>query len=150
MPRSTTVMLGGKTYVVEELRARANADWRKRLAGPFGDIAGKLSAMGMIELSDGQALGDLVRSLSGTLIGSIETIKDLVFSYSPVLRQDEKRLGEEAYDSEFLDAFIEILKLAYPFGSWLGKLMELAALGQQARATSPSSPSASGAAGTTS
>jgi hypothetical protein len=66
--------------------------------------------------------------VSGLLLNSIDNVKVLLASYAPDLPLDD------AYDSEIMDAFAEVLSLAFPFGSldlelayvrrqrWLAKL----------------------------
>jgi hypothetical protein len=66
-----------------------------------------------------QSLANVVRSVSGLLLTSIDTVKDLLASYAPSLPL------EDAYDSEIMDAFTEVLGLAYPFGSLLKKVRGL-------------------------
>lgn len=150
MPHSATVMLGGRQYQVAELRSRPNAAWRARLQVPFESLVAKLQAAEATDLSDAQGLADLVRSVSGTLLGSVDILTGLLFCYSPELAADRERIEAEAYDSELLEAFVAVLGLAYPFGDVAAKIGGLAALGRKRPPTSPSSPSASGAAGTTS
>ena len=126
MPKSITVTLDGQPYTITEKRSRANAAWRAKLEVPFQDLAGLLESAPGADLTDGQSLATLVRSVSGMLLGSIEIVTGLLADYAPELPL------EDAYDSEILEAFTEVLGLAYPFGSILGKLR---AIGSQASQT---------------
>lgn len=116
MPRSAVVMLAGQAYTVVALPIGKAKAWRERLAGPFGDLVGVLEGAGEIELTNGRDIAGLVRTLSGTLIGSMDQLLDLLFAYAPALAADRERIEAEAYDDEALRAFAEVLKLAYPFG----------------------------------
>jgi len=118
--KSAMVVLGGQGYEVKALPMKQSRDWRKRLEVPFGTLAGALEGAGSIELTNGLDIGRLVRTLSGTLIGSIDLLMELLFAYSPELAADRERIEEEAYDEEALIALTEVLKLAYPFGVVLG------------------------------
>ena len=140
MPKSVKVFLDGKEYTITEKRSRDNAAWRVKLEVPFQDLAGLLESAPGADLTDGQSLANLVRSVSGMLLGSIETVTGLLAEYDPSLPLDD------AYDSEILDAFSAVLGLAYPFGSLLPRLRQLGSL---AKPTVQSSPSPSGADGTT-
>ena len=142
MPKSVTVTLDGKEYTITEKQSRENAAWRKLLEEPFKELAALLESAPGIDIKDGQSLAALVRSTSGMLLGSIDTVRELVVAYAPDLPLD--------YDSEIIDVFSAILGLAYPFGSILGKLGHLIALGSQAKQTAPSLPSQPGADGMTS
>ena len=82
-------------------------------------------------------MADLVRSTSGMLLRSIDTVRELVVAYAPDLPLD--------YDSEIIDVFGAILGLAYPFGSLLPRLKALGSLASQ---TKPSLPSQTGDGGT--
>lgn len=117
--RTATVTLAGKQYTLQALPMRQNAEWRRRLAGPFGELTNILENAGSIQLTDGQGLAGVVRTLSGTLLGSVDILLGLLFDYSPALRGDRERIETEAYDDEALRALVEVLKLAYPFGELL-------------------------------
>ena len=119
MPKSVTVTLDGETYTITELRSRANAEWRKKLEEPFSELVDLLQNAPETELTDMQALANVVRSVSGLLLHSIDTVKALLAEYAPHLPLDD------AYDSEILDAFTEVLSLAYPFGELLTKVRQI-------------------------
>jgi hypothetical protein len=117
--RTATVMLAGRAYEVRALPIRQSKAWREKLAVPFGALTAILENAGTIELTSGGDIAALVRTLSGTLIGSIDLLLDLLFAYSPELKADRERIENEAFDDEALRAFTEVLKLAYPFGELL-------------------------------
>ena len=119
MPKQITITLDGKEYTITEKRSRENAEWRKELGGPFAQLVDLLEMGPDVELTDMASLANLVRSVSGLLLTSIDTVKELLASYAPQLPLDE------AYDSEIMDAFTEVLSLAYPFGSLLKKIRGL-------------------------
>ena len=141
MPKTVKVFLDGTEYTITEKQSRDNAAWRKLLEEPFQELAALLESAPGINIKDGQGLAALVRSTSGMLLGSIDTVRELVVAYAPDLPLD--------YDSEIIDVFGAILGLAYPFGSILGKLGNLIALGSQAKQTAQSLPSQPGESGTT-
>jgi hypothetical protein len=137
MPKSVTVTLDGKPYTITEKPSRENAAWRKRLDGPFQELAGLLESAPGTDLTDGQSLAALVRSVSGMLLGSIETVRELTVAY----------VGEDIpldYDSDALDVFSAVLGLAYPFGSLLPRLRALGSLGKPTAQSSPSRPGGDG------
>lgn len=114
--KTSTVTLGGQSYTIKALPIRQSKAWRTKLEGPFAELSTALEGAGRIELSSGVDIGRLVRTLSGTLIGSIDLLMDLLFEYSPELAADRERIEAEAYDEEALEALAEVLRLAYPFG----------------------------------
>lgn len=115
--RTVSVTLGGKAYTVQALPIRESAAWRKRLQGPFAELATMLEGAGTIALTNGRDLAGVMRALSDTLLGSIDLLLALLFDYSPALREDRERIEAECYDDEAVLAFAEVLKLAYPFGA---------------------------------
>ena len=142
MPKETTVELGGQSYTLRALPIGRARVWRAQLEGPFSELSRVLESAGEIELTSGGDIAQLVRTFSGTLIGSMDLLLDLLFAYSPELAEDRERIEEEAYDEEALAAFTEVLKLAYPFGELLAMVN-----GRTASKTSPNSHSPSTASG---
>lgn len=53
---------------------------------------------------------------------------DLVVSYSPSLMADRDYILTEVYDSQIVDALVEVLQLAYPFGSLVSQLEKMGRL----------------------
>ena len=119
MPKTVTVILDEKEYTITEKRSRENAKWRRELGGPFAQLVDLLEAGPDVELTDMQSLANVVRSVSGLLLTSIDTVKALLASYAPDLPLDE------AYDSEIMEAFTEVLGLAFPFGSVVNRIRGL-------------------------
>ena len=120
--RTITVSLGGQTYEIQPLPIRKSRAWREKLQGPFTQLVDVLASASKIELTDGAQLGRLISIVQSTLLGSVDLVLDLLFDYSPALQADRERIEEYATDDEALDAFLEVLKLAYPFGGFLEKM----------------------------
>jgi hypothetical protein len=131
---TVTVKLGGREYAVEALPIAQARAWRQSFEAPFEAIAGALASLDDVQITDGPQVAALIRNILGTLIGSMDQILDMLIAYAPNLAADRERIESEAYDAEALDAFIEIVKLAYPFG----KLLTIFRPGQPARTISKS------------
>jgi hypothetical protein len=126
--KTAKLTLGGVEYEIQERRARDNAAWRKKLLGPFGDIAKTLDGLSSQQLTmDG--IGAVINTFQDTIVGSVDLITGLVIDYSPVLQAEKKAILAEAYDSEIVEAFGEVLKLAYPFGPLVAGLVRLTKTG---------------------
>jgi len=123
--KTIKVTLDDQEYDISELRARENAGWRDLLQEQVAEITTVIQAAPDTNVSDGQALAGLIARISELVLGSVDTILELCREYAPRLPWDE------AYDSEIVAAFWQILGLAYPFGlGQAGKLVEqLSALG---------------------
>jgi len=137
--------MAGREYELKPLPIRRAREVRQRFANPVGKVIGALKSAPKTDLSDVNAMGELLDAVKLALVDSIDTCLELVFDFSEEMRADRERIETEAYDEEALAALVEVLKLLYPFGGLLKRLTGLAAL-----ATSMSSVSASGDDGPTS
>ncbi len=120
MPKSVEVELSGKKYTIRELPSRKNMEWRKKLSEEFGDLARLIEQAPGLEINSGEGmaqLGQMVSVFVGKVSGSIEILRGLLFDYSSELGVQRENLEANGYDSEFIAAFVEVLKLAYPFGA---------------------------------
>ena len=78
-----------------------------------------------------EARGFLISMLAraNELVGGVlDQALDLVVSYSPTLERDRDYILSDAYDSQIVDALVEVLKLAYPFGSLITQLGKMGKL----------------------
>lgn len=142
MSKEITVVLGGRNYTVAALPIAQAKVWREALAIPFGTLASVLTSANTVELNQLDDIAILVTKFSGVLLGSVDLMLGLLFSYSEALRKDREWIEKNAYDEEALVAFGEVLKLAFPFGV----LLE-AVTGRMGNKTLPNLPLRSGASG---
>lgn len=117
--QGVTVTLGGEAYEIKPLAMGPSRAWRDSLGEPFARLIDAMQGATALELDDLQGIGQLVDVLKTVLMGSIDLCEDALFAYSPALEADRERILAEAYDDEAMAAFIEVLKLAYPFGGIL-------------------------------
>lgn len=162
------VSLADRTYTVKKLPMKGNKRWRKKLEGPFADLAGILGNMDDLELMSDvtqvdaktgekvktgttvnfTSISGVVGSFSRVLLGSIDLLMDLLFEYSPELAADREYIEENAFDEEALAALVGVLKLAYPFGTVWEMVTGSRLEGQIQRSTGPNSSSPSTGSGT--
>jgi hypothetical protein len=112
------IELDGETYEVQELRSKANREWRQKLEEHFEDLASTLSEAVDVEINDSDSVYEAVRSIGGKVLGSVDVVTDLLREYDPDLPLDD------AYDSEIIDAFAKVLELAYPFGGMIQRIRD--------------------------
>lgn len=117
---SVTLTLAGRVYTIDELPMRQNAEWRKQLEETFAPLLDTLDGLNQIELNTAADLQKLVGSLRGVILHAPDVLVGLLFAYSQELQSDQAFIEENAYESEMLAAFVEVLKLAYPFAGMLG------------------------------
>ena len=160
MQTSVQVNLGGKPYLIKRLPMRAAQKWREQFLAQFNEFAGVFRDASSIEIIKTQKqagdytaedlnIGGIAAALgqfSGTILGAVDVVFDLLCEYSPEIKADRERLLDNAYDEEIVSAFIEAVKLAIPFADRLPQLLKP---GQPEPTTSPSSPEPSGESGTT-
>jgi len=121
--QTVTVTLGSVEYEVRELSARKNRKWRAEVKAEIAKLSGILDGKDL-ELSAENIKG-LIDKASELVLETPDLIADLLFSYSPELRADQKRILDECYESELMNAFVAVLKLAFPFGELIGRLVGL-------------------------
>jgi len=136
--RNVIVELGGVAYTIHELPSRKSTAWRKKLEKPFSGLVSLLENGPDTDIDNLQDLATLIRSVSGLLIGSMDTIVDLLFEYSPPLKKSRKKIENEIYDSEIIEAFVKVLGLAFPFGGLVSTVRNLMSLGSTSKPTEQS------------
>jgi len=148
MPRTVTVKLGAKRYVVTELPRGENRHWLKRIQKLVGDLTGQVQGLGGMELNNWDDLkgvaGDLWKSAA--TLASTDTMLELMYDYSPVLRSEKTEIEEsdDLYDSEITEAFIQVVGLATPFGQLWTQAASLISRGANTNTTGSNSPAPNG------
>lgn len=145
--KTVNVEIAGREYTIKELPSRKNADWRKLLEAETTKLTSLVADAPSVQLN-AAGVGELLRRGSDLLLGSVDNLTDLLFAYSPELEKDQDYISENAYDSELIGAFKEVVGLAYPFGI-NSTLSQLVQIGLENSQTSPKSPSANGEDGMT-
>ncbi len=140
MPNKVSVELAGQKYIIEELPSRQNQAWRKIVEEHFSDLVNVLTNAPQMEIDSKEGMiqiGGLVKVLTAKVIGAVDIMRDLLFDYSPALQADREHLEENGFDSEFVQVFMEVLKLGFPFGSMMDLAgAAIAKAGQQTKKTS--------------
>jgi hypothetical protein len=119
MSKNVTITLGGKKYEIVEAPMRTNAAWRASLSGLLTDVGGLMESATTVELNNVGDMLTVVRQIQDVLLAAPDRLTAMLFDYSPVLAADRARIETEVYESELIAAFVEVLKLAYPFGDLL-------------------------------
>ena len=136
MSKTVTITLGGKTYEISEAPLRKNAQWRAGLNAMLSEVGGLMESATSLELNNVGDLLDVVRQIQNVLLAAPDRLTAMLFDYAPVLAADRERIEAEVYESELIAAFVEVLKLAYPFGSLINLATGLAAKASAQTSTS--------------
>lgn len=113
--RNETVTLGEREYKLTELPLRKARAYRERLREPFGNLVDLFERTPNTEIDNARQMAQLIRSLSDTLLNSVDNVVELLFEYSAALNSDREYILDNAYGSQVVDAFIAVLGLTFPF-----------------------------------
>lgn len=158
MPKTSKVVLGDREYVLTEKVMGVSRAWRRKLRessvmGIFESLDGALNELvaavnglgeeasdGRVNFKAGLTLATVAPAIVRGLANSIDDVIDLLFDYAPELKTDEAWLAENAYNEEFVTAFLEVLKLNFPIMA----LWSLVSAGSRAQPIATNSPSPNG------
>lgn len=150
--KTIEITLAGRNYTIESLKFRAERVWRKKYDMPIANLIGAIANVKELSTKEFEKTTDLLKEvglvllshandLMKALLDSPDIIFEAICDYSPALAADRAFIEENAYQDEISAVFIEVLKIAYPFGSLLGIAKSLGSLEKQ---TSQNLPEPSG------
>jgi hypothetical protein len=107
-----------------------------------GKLVKQMRGFGDLRTDQMVNLGRFIPGIVNGLSHSIDEMVDMVFDYCPEMKADREWIEENAYDEELVSAFVEVLKISFPF-------LEAWALVRGGKATpiSTNSPTPNGASG---
>jgi hypothetical protein len=121
--KTANITIAGKSYTIKELPIRKSVEWRKMVANEWSELAASLTNAGATSLTDMSAVTAAVQKITEKLFGSVEIATNLLFAYAPELAADRDHIEMNGYESEIIDAFVEVIALAFPFSGKLRGLM---------------------------
>ena len=133
--KSEMISLGGKAYEIHELPRRANAQWRQQFQVLIASVTNLVEAS-QVDITNTTDLVAVVGQVRDVLMQAPDQLIELLFAYSPALAADRERIEAEVYESEILSVFVEVLKLAFPFGEILSWASGLASAASATTSTS--------------
>ncbi len=110
-----SVILGGKEYEVRPLCILDSRVWRKEVA----TLLGKLPKYAQANTDNPD---EFQAAIDGIMVATPDEVVDLFFSYAKDLPRE--KIEAVATDKEVSNAFTEVVKLAFPLVTGLGKAME--------------------------
>lgn len=128
------LIFGEQTLIVPQARVRQAREWRRQLSQELTGMMEAMAAGTQLELATVEDINVLVSQLLPMLLRAPDTILSLLLRYSGVLADAQEYIEEHATDEQVVNAFLTVLKAAYP----LAPLMQL--LGPEKRETSANSP----------
>lgn len=115
MSRTLTIVLDGQEIEIPRLKTKAASRWRQRFAEELQALMPAITAAidaPNMDLSDVDGLKDLAAALLPVLGGAMDQVLELLIAYAP----EQREVLENAYDEEIIAAFVEVFKIAFPFG----------------------------------
>lgn len=104
------VTLGATQYQIKPLNIGPQREWRALVASSVGEIVD-----GMDKVDPGMGVSQIGYGLTATLVKFPEKLADLLFSYSPELKECEAAIIAEATEEQISSAFGKVMQVAYPF-----------------------------------
>lgn len=141
--RTETITLGGQEYELQELPLRKNAEWRAQLEARLQEFTELMGRATTTELTDTGSVLPILREASQMVLHSPDTLAELLFAYAPELAQQREQILDSAYESELMEAFGSVLKLAFPFGRLARQMLALVESGSDAIPSAPTSTNGS-------
>lgn len=137
-----TVRLGEQDYTIKEASHMRSMPWRKRLLEEIKPLFQQIEGAADLEFSTPADLIQLMPLIENILGDGLETVFEMLITYSPVLTDAREAIADSATDKQILAAFREVVRLADPFG-----MIEVATrqIGRAAAGISSSSPAQNGA-----
>lgn len=153
--KAITVEIAGRSYQIEALPIRKARIWRQFLEERMGNALAAFRAVGGLALRNFESPDELLVSATNTVlqqfagvfttaVRSSDLIAECVFEFSPAMNKDKKWVEDHGSDEEMTRAFIQVLGLAYPFGSWAELINSLGLWARTMRTNSAGPNSESG------
>jgi len=109
-----TIVLGGEQHKIRPLVIKESRAWRKQ----FTELIGQLPQYANVTTDDTKGFASAMDML---IVRMPDQVVDLFFLYAVEL--DREQIESVATDAEIATAFEEVVKLAFPLVSSLGRAM---------------------------
>lgn len=113
--RTETITLGDRQYTLKEMPLKPARAWRERLREQFSSFITLVEDAPDADISNTKAVGGLLRTLSATLLDSVDLALELLLQFSPELERDRDYIENNAVGSQVVDGFLAAVALAFPF-----------------------------------
>jgi len=146
------VTFSTKTFKIVPLPIKRSREWRESFTEQIDGILGLVDNLQGISLGDigssssFESLMPLMNSIKDYLQNSTDILLELIYDFAPTIKKEKDWIENHATDPEVFTVFLEVLKMAYPFGQVLSRLTTL---GSDPQLTSTNSQEPSGESGAT-
>lgn len=115
--KTVTVTIANKPYTIAPKVITESRAWRKKLTTPLQALAAIFQDADSVKLNNPEDIKRVFDLVTGSIAAAPDMILDLVCEYAPEIASDRATIEANAYDDEIMEAFKEVLKLVYPFGT---------------------------------
>ena len=133
----TEIVFSTKKFTIVPLPIRKSREWREKFIAEIDKITGLVDDVQGVsagDLADGFSLDTLmpfIDKIKTFLLTSTDILLELIYDFAPNIKKEKTWIEDHATDPEVFSVFLEVLKMAYPFGSVLGNLRTLGQSPQQ-------------------
>ncbi len=125
------VVIGEKEFVIGALTIKKTREWREKYGQQLIDAFGVFSQADKIELSDTGSVMALMSSFGAFVLNMPDLVVDAVLDYVPAMADERCYIEENATYDELGAILIDVLKVAYPFGTLASNVTKLAGVAQR-------------------
>jgi hypothetical protein len=137
--RKFTVELAGTEQVIEELPTRKQELWRQKVFdSDLQELFVTFQRFGTLDTTSLQLNKNMVDLIQPIFQKGPQRIAELIHDYCPKLSLDY--LLDECYEPELINAFIIVVRLAFPFESLMEQFKKLNLNGPSTQPTLKNSP----------
>lgn len=113
--RTEIITLGERQYRLKEMPLKPARVWREGLRQQFSSFIGLVEGAPDVDIANTRAAASLLRTLSATLLDSVDLALELLLQFSPELERDREYIENNAVGSQVVDSFLAAIALAFPF-----------------------------------
>lgn len=113
--RTEIITLGDRQYTLKEMPLKPARAWREQLRQQFSSFIGLVEGAPDVDIANTRAAASLLRTLSATLLDSVDLALELLLQFSPDLERDREYIENNAVGSQVVDGFLAAIALAFPF-----------------------------------
>ena len=125
------ITIGYMVFQIKPLSIAATRQWREKYGQQLIDAFSIFSQAEKIELSDTGSVVNLMSSFGSFVLNMPDLVVDAVMEYVPAMQKEREVIEGIATYEEFGSILIDVLKVAYPFGSLASNVTRLAGVAQR-------------------
>lgn len=115
MNDTISLTLNDREYQIEALPIRKDREWREEMVKRLKPIIDTLPGLPDMDFTKPEDFLRLTELLQHILTDGLDDVVELLFLYSPTLRDDREWIEDNVSTRQVVNAFLEVIRLANPF-----------------------------------